>query len=103
MNVEIKNTNTTEATATLVHEDIVSLLGLAVKMKAGIASDQLGTTVTVKLVPVEGSDEFTAEVDVLVDHNAKPETVQPPVVNAPVPVIVPSIVIPAGLGGIPTA
>src|ERR1700749_1690660 len=107
MDVQIKQTNTTEVSATLSHDDIVAYLGLAVALKGGIPSDQPGKSVSVKLVPVDGADQFTAEVDVVVDHNAKPDVeaeapkgddapAPAPVVSAPV--VAPTLAIPTVVG-----
>lgn len=82
MNVDITQVNTTKASAYLTHDDIVRVLGLAVKVQAGIPSDQAGATVAVTFSPAPSADgKVEAQVDVLVDHNFKPAAV---IVAAPV-------------------
>ena len=77
MDTQVKQTNTTEVDANLAHADIISVLGLAVMLQAGIDRDQPGTVVTASLVPVEGSTEFTATIHVVVDHNFVPPAPEP--------------------------
>lgn len=90
MKFDTNEIHTRTVNATLDHDDVVSVLGLAVKLKAGIPSDQAGATADIKLVP--GDDgTVSAEVHIVIDlMPPKPQVEVAPSTPAPI-VIAPAV------------
>ena len=70
MNIQTETINQTKLTTTLDHDEVVALLGLGVKVQAGIVPSAPGSTTSVSLKQVDGTDQFTADVVVVIDHTA---------------------------------
>ena len=94
VNIQTENINQTRLSTSLTHDEIVALLGLGVKVQAGLVPSTPGSSTTVTLKQVDGTDQFSADVVVLIDHTASASDVE----QSAAPTA-PAIHIPAGLGG----